>query len=222
MFFLDVDVDVDVVLDNDYVIGGIGVVKVFVCCFKNRGDDIFLYFVFELLVGEVDQVFLGDGEKEFIIVVVKVKDMSKYLLFSVCKIWLRFQFVIVKVKMVVNDSYIYCMCFFLQFYRNILMLIVVVDCFMFLDNILYGIIKCFEDEFFDICLLVVDDLGVDIVSIIVGNDKGDVVFLFFFDNVNGKLFSLVFGFIFFFLIDLDFLVSYIVVIIFDVEDDVVV
>ncbi|KAK4179874.1 hypothetical protein QBC36DRAFT_56599 [Triangularia setosa] len=200
MLSSDADADVDAAPDNDYVIGGTGVVKALACCLKNRGDDISSHSVPELLAGEVDQVSLGDGEKEPTTAVAKAKETSKHLLLSARKIRLRLQPAIVKAKMAANDSHTY--------HR-----------LMFLDNTLHGIIKRFEDEFPDTRLSTADDSGVDTNSTIAGNDKTDAASLSSLDNANGKSPNLASGPTPLLPTDSDLSASYTAAIISDAEDD---
>ncbi|KAK4670560.1 Microtubules assembly and stabilization protein [Podospora pseudopauciseta] len=202
MLSLDADADVDAAPDNDYVIGGTGVVKALACCLKNRGDDISSHSVPELLAGEVDQVSLGDGEKEPTTAVAKAKDTSKHLLLSARKIRLRLQPAIVKAKMAANDSH--------NYHR-----------LMFLDNTLHGIIKRFEDEFPDTRLSAADDSGVDTASTTAGNDKGDAASFSSLDNANGKSSSLASGPTPPLPTDSDLSANYTAAIISDAEDDAV-
>ncbi|KAK4201440.1 hypothetical protein QBC40DRAFT_253080 [Triangularia verruculosa] len=198
MLSSDADADVDAAPDNDYVIGGTGVVKALACCLKNRGDDISSHSVPELPAGEVDQVSLEDGEKEPTTAVAKAKETSKHLLLSARKIRLRLQPAIVKAKMAANDSHTY--------HR-----------LMFLDNTLHGIIKRFEDEFPDTRLTTEDDSGVDTNST-TANDKNDTASLSSLD-ANGKSPSLASGPVPLLATDSDLSASYTAAIISDAEDD---
>ncbi|KAK0708772.1 hypothetical protein B0T21DRAFT_416167 [Apiosordaria backusii] len=200
MLSSDADPDVDAAPDNDYVIGGTGVVKALACCLKNRGDDISSHSVPELLAGDVDQVSLEDGEKEPTTAVAKAKETSKHLLLSARKIRLRLQPAIVKAKMAANDSHTY--------HR-----------LMFLDNTLHGIIKRFEDEFPDTRLSTADDSGIDTNSTTAANDKADAASLSSLDNVSGKSPSLASGPTPLLPTDADLSASYTAAIISDAEDD---
>ncbi|KAK0726970.1 hypothetical protein B0T26DRAFT_640113 [Lasiosphaeria miniovina] len=124
---VDLDADVDVAPDEDYVISGTGVVKALACCLKNRGDESRRQsgeFIrdFENGIPEPRPDKLPTG---------KAKETSKHLLFSARKIRHRLQPAISKAKAaMVDDQHTY--------HR-----------LMFLDNTLKGIIKRFEDEFPD-------------------------------------------------------------------------
>lgn len=112
--------------DEDYVIGGTGVVKALTCCLKNRGDESARQsgeFV-RGVEGEDSQVQprLPTGGK--------AKDMSKHLLAGARKIRHRLQPALNKAKANPGDE------------QNLRKL-------MFLDDTLKGIIKRFEDEFPD-------------------------------------------------------------------------
>lgn len=112
--------------DEDYVIGGTGVVKALTCCLKNRGDESrrqFGEFVGEFEDGEpIAESRLPTGGK--------AKDMSKHLLAGARKIRLRIQPALHKARSTPSDE------------QNLRKLI-------FLDETLQGIIKRFEDEFPD-------------------------------------------------------------------------
>ncbi|OIW23596.1 RNI-like protein [Coniochaeta ligniaria NRRL 30616] len=122
----DPDSDVDTAPDDDYVIGGTGVVKALACCLNNRGDES------RRQSGE----FIRDVESGIAtparhdMPAGKAKDMSKHLLLSARKIRLRLQPAITKARAASDDTHAY--------HR-----------LLFLDNTLKGIIKRFEDEFPD-------------------------------------------------------------------------
>ncbi|KAK1589621.1 cell wall biogenesis protein Mhp1 [Colletotrichum navitas] len=115
--------------DDDYVIGGTGVVKALTCCLKNRGDES------RRQSGE----FIRDFEDGVSVPIGprpklppgKAKDMSKHLLASARKIRLRLQPALSKAR--VNPE---------EDEHNLRKL-------MFLDATLANIIKRFEDEFPD-------------------------------------------------------------------------
>lgn len=116
----------DTAPDEDYVIGGTGVVKALTCCLKNRGDESRRQF--GELVGEFE-----DGEPiigPMLPTGGKAKDMSKHLLAGARKIRLRIQPALHKARFTPSDE------------QNLRKL-------MFLDETLQGIIKRFEDEFPD-------------------------------------------------------------------------
>lgn len=143
----DADPDVDAAPDDDYVIGGTGVVKALACCLKNRGDNLGPTGEFLVGVGSPQVAPANAG---------KAKETSKHLLLSARKIRLRLQPAIVKARLAANDSHTY--------HR-----------LMFLDNTLNGIIKRFEDEFpdtrlsFDSAVELVDVDSLSLSSI----EKGD-------------------------------------------------
>ncbi|KAG7112030.1 MAP-ous protein 1 like [Verticillium longisporum] len=114
--------------DDDYVIGGTGVVKALTCCLKNRGDESRRQsgeFIREVEGGitlpAIPQPRLPHG---------KAKVMSKHLLASARKIRVRLQPAIARAKNNASDE---------ENYRKL----------MFLDTTLANIIKRFEDEFPD-------------------------------------------------------------------------
>ncbi|KAK2040266.1 cell wall biogenesis protein Mhp1 [Colletotrichum somersetense] len=115
--------------DDDYVIGGTGVVKALTCCLKNRGDES------RRQSGE----FIRDFEDGVTVPVGprpnlppgKAKDMSKHLLASARKIRLRLQPALSKARINPDEDE-----------HNLRKL-------MFLDATLANIIKRFEDEFPD-------------------------------------------------------------------------
>ena len=112
--------------DEDYVIGGTGVVKALACCLKNRGDESRRQsgeFVRDVENGVTrSPASLSTGGK--------AKDMSKHLLAGARKIRLRLQPALTKAKANSDDE------------MNLRKL-------MFLDDTLKGIIKRFEDEYPD-------------------------------------------------------------------------
>lgn len=111
--------------DEDYVIGGTGVVKALTCCLKNRGDESQRpsgEFVRDLEGEDASRPKLPTGGK--------AKDMSKHLLAGARKIRLRIQPALRKAQANPGDE------------QNLRKL-------MFLDDTLKGIIKRFEDEFPD-------------------------------------------------------------------------
>ncbi|UNI15694.1 Microtubules assembly and stabilization protein [Purpureocillium takamizusanense] len=112
--------------DEDYVIGGTGVVKALTCCLKNHGDD----------SGRPSGEFVRDAEsgdvttRPGLATGGKAKDMSKHLLAGARKIRIRLQPALNKAKSMPGDE---------QTLRKL----------MFLDNTLQGIIRRFEDEYPD-------------------------------------------------------------------------
>ncbi|KAI8718652.1 hypothetical protein NCS52_00644600 [Fusarium sp. LHS14.1] len=126
---LDQDEDIDIdgsAPDEDYVIGGTGVVKALTCCLKNRGDESRRQsgeFIREVENGESRPTpTLSTGGK--------AKDMSKHLLMGARKIRLRLQPALIKARANPGDQ------------DNLRRL-------TFLDDTLQGIIKRFEDEYPD-------------------------------------------------------------------------
>ncbi|KAH9906854.1 RNI-like protein [Xylariomycetidae sp. FL2044] len=110
--------------DEDYVIGGTGVVKALACVLKNRGDDSSRRsgeFTRDIENGTVPpRAHLPSG---------KAKDMSKALLASARKIRLRLQPALTQAKANPGKD-------FHNYHR-----------LLFLDHTIEGIIKRFEDEF---------------------------------------------------------------------------
>ncbi|KAF5011401.1 hypothetical protein FDECE_2464 [Fusarium decemcellulare] len=112
--------------DEDYVIGGTGVVKALACCLKNRGDESRRQsgeFIREVENGvSSPAAALSTGGK--------AKDMSKHLLMGARKIRQRLQPALTKARTNPGDE------------QNLRRL-------TFLDDTLQGIIKRFEDEYPD-------------------------------------------------------------------------
>ncbi|WXC43631.1 hypothetical protein QX201_003377 [Fusarium graminearum] len=116
--------------DEDYVIGGTGVVKALACCLKNRGDESRRQsgeFIRDIENGATSTAAtpsanLSTGGK--------AKDMSKHLLMGARKIRQRLQPALIKARAHSDDEH------------NLRRLI-------FLDETLQGIIKRFEDEYPD-------------------------------------------------------------------------
>ncbi|RBQ71404.1 hypothetical protein FVER14953_02730 [Fusarium verticillioides] len=112
--------------DEDYVIGGTGVVKALACCLKNRGDESRRQsgeFIRDIENGASNPaVNLSTGGK--------AKDMSKHLLMGARKIRQRLQPALIKARANPDDDH------------NLRRL-------TFLDDTLQGIIKRFEDEYPD-------------------------------------------------------------------------
>ncbi|KAK4236122.1 hypothetical protein C8A03DRAFT_45845 [Achaetomium macrosporum] len=122
----DMDADVDAAPDEDYVIGGTGVVRALAACLKNRGDESRRQsgeFIRDVENGVVHPRAVPSGGK--------AKETSKHLLLSARKIRLRLQPAIAKARATATDDT-------QNYYRLI-----------FLDDTLKGIIKRFEDEFPD-------------------------------------------------------------------------
>ncbi|RBR03765.1 uncharacterized protein FIESC28_11697 [Fusarium coffeatum] len=116
--------------DEDYVIGGTGVVKALACCLKNRGDESRRQsgeFIRDIENGATSPAAtpsanLSTGGK--------AKDMSKHLLMGARKIRVRLQPALIKARANSDDEH------------NLRRL-------TFLDDTLQGIIKRFEDEYPD-------------------------------------------------------------------------
>jgi hypothetical protein len=112
--------------DEDYVIGGTGVVKALTCCLKNRGDD----------SRRQSSEFRLDLESEAItpkgtLPSGKAKDMSKHLLASARKIRVRLQPALAQAKATSSQD--------MDNYKRLI----------FLDQTIEGIIDRFEHEFPD-------------------------------------------------------------------------
>ncbi|KAK3358919.1 hypothetical protein B0T25DRAFT_79898 [Lasiosphaeria hispida] len=123
----DFDNDVDAAPDDDYVIGGTGVVKALACCLKNRGDESRRQsgeFIRDVENGVMSQPRIGLPSG-------KAKETSKHLLLSARKIRQRLQPAIRKAKAADGQE--------THAYHRL----------MFLDSTLQGVIKRFEDEFPD-------------------------------------------------------------------------
>ncbi|KAL7784381.1 hypothetical protein V8C37DRAFT_395854 [Trichoderma ceciliae] len=114
--------------DEDYVIGGTGVVKALACCLKNRGDES------RRASGEFLRELGATEEEPFVGPRLptggKAKDLSKHLLAGARKIRLRLQPALNKARANPSDE------------LNLRKL-------TFLDDTLQGIIKRFEDEYPD-------------------------------------------------------------------------
>lgn len=99
------DEDVDAAPDDDYVIGGTGVVRALACCLKNRGDESrrqsgeFIRDV-ENGVSQPPRAVPSGG---------KAKETSKHLLMSARKIRLRLQPAIDKARATGQDTHTYRM-----------------------------------------------------------------------------------------------------------------
>ncbi|KAI8959321.1 RNI-like protein [Daldinia sp. FL1419] len=122
--FVDVDSDIEPAPDEDYVIGGTGVVKALACVLKNRGDDT------RRPSGEFTRdIESGTSTPRTRLPPGKVKDMSKYLLISARKIRARLQPALAMAKASSSED--------IHNYHRLI----------FLDQTIEGIIKRFEDEF---------------------------------------------------------------------------
>ena len=123
----DTDIDeTDAAPDEDYVIGGTGVVKALTFCLKNRGEESARQsgeFIRETDSGTASPRARIPGAS-------KAKDTSKHLLQGARKIRHRLQPALNKAKNNPSDE--------INFHK-----------LMFLDSTLEGIIKRFEDEFPD-------------------------------------------------------------------------
>lgn len=112
--------------DDDYVIGGTGLVKALTCCLENRGDASsgqYGEFIGELEEDETEGSKLAAGRK--------AKDMSKHLLAGARKIRMRLQPALTRAR-----------AYHPRDEQNLRKLV-------FLDDTLQGIIKRFEDEYPD-------------------------------------------------------------------------
>ncbi|KAF7550536.1 hypothetical protein G7Z17_g5651 [Cylindrodendrum hubeiense] len=112
--------------DEDYVIGGTGVVKALACCLKNRGDESRRQS--GEFIRDVENGVASSGAT--LTTGGKAKDMSKHLLAGARKIRQRLQPALNKARAHPGDE------------QNLRKL-------MFLDDTLQGIIKRFEDEYPD-------------------------------------------------------------------------
>lgn len=120
--------------DDDYVIGGTGLVKALTCCLKNRGDETLRQSV-ELGKEEAGDGGKGGGVSTPTVAAqslpsAKAKDMSKHLLAAARKIRVRLQPAVARAKENAGD---------VETLRKLL----------FLDSTLANIIRRFEDEFPD-------------------------------------------------------------------------
>ncbi|KAH6627124.1 hypothetical protein B0J18DRAFT_364786 [Chaetomium sp. MPI-SDFR-AT-0129] len=135
------DADVDAAPDEDYMIGGTGVVRALACCLKNRGDESrrqsgeFIRDVENGVVTPQPARAVPSGGK--------AKETSKHLLLSARKIRLRLQPAIDKARATSSDTHTY--------HR-----------LMFLSNTLNNIIKRFEDEFPDTRVTDATDSAIDL------------------------------------------------------------
>ncbi|KAI1211593.1 RNI-like protein [Annulohypoxylon truncatum] len=117
---VELDDDSEPAPDEDYVIGGTGVVKALACVLKNRGDD----------SGDLTKdLESGTTTPKTQVLPEKVKDTSKYLLISARKIRARLQPALAMAKASSRDD--------IHNYHRLI----------FLDQTIEGIIKRFEDEF---------------------------------------------------------------------------
>ena len=113
--------------DEDYVIGGTGVVKALACCLQNHGDDSRRQSGEFMRDGDGDE---GSHLPKKLATAGKAKDMSKHLLAGARKIRRRLQPALQKARSMPEDE------------QNLRKL-------MFLDETLEGIIKRFEEEYPD-------------------------------------------------------------------------
>lgn len=118
------EIDAETAPDDDYVIGGTGVVKALTCCLKNRGTD-----------GKrptdelVEELEAGAITPTSSVYPRKAKDMPKDLLASARKIRVRLQPALIQAKASSSQD--------MNNYHRLL----------FLDHTIEGIIKRFESEF---------------------------------------------------------------------------
>ena len=97
------DPDVDAAPDDDYVIGGTGVVRALACCLKNRGDG-----EDGLQEGENSgEMMQTNGAAQGFSSGAKAKETSKHLLLSARKIRLRLQPAIDKARAAGTDTHAY-------------------------------------------------------------------------------------------------------------------
>ncbi|KJZ78704.1 hypothetical protein HIM_02095 [Hirsutella minnesotensis 3608] len=114
--------------DEDYVIGGTGVVKALKCCLENRGDDSGRDFEADMMGEAAEQT--EASPRTSLAAGGKAKDMSKHLLAGARKIRVRLQPALNKAMLHGDDE-------------------ITLRKLTFLDETLQGIIKRFEDEFPD-------------------------------------------------------------------------
>lgn len=125
------DGDTDSAPDEDYVIGGTGVVKALACCLDNRGDDDSRRASLDLpreAEAEAERLENGAATPKPRLPPGKAKDMSKHLLSSARKIRARLQPALARARGSASGN---------EDLRKL----------SFLDQTLSGIIKRFEDEF---------------------------------------------------------------------------
>lgn len=104
----DIDADVDAAPDEDYVIGGTGVVRALACCLENRGDESRRQsgeFIRDVENGVAQPPRAVPSDR-------KAKETSKHLLLSARKIRLRLQPAIDKAKATAEDTQTYRMFLF--------------------------------------------------------------------------------------------------------------
>jgi len=140
------DGDLDAAPDDDYVIGGTGLVKALTCCLKNRGDESrrqsgeFIRDVENGITSQPRAAGLPSG---------KAKETSKHLLSTARKIRYRLQPAIAKARTVAGGETHAYREYSLHWVNGEQGADVSADRLIFLDNTLKGIIKRFEDEFPD-------------------------------------------------------------------------
>ncbi|KAI1100211.1 RNI-like protein [Jackrogersella minutella] len=122
--WVDIDDDSEPAPDEDYVIGGTGVVKALACVLKNRGDDTRRHS--GELTRDLESGTTTPGTQ---FPPEKVKDMSRYLLIGARKIRARLQPALAMAKASSRED--------IHNYHRLI----------FLDQTIEGIIKRFEDEF---------------------------------------------------------------------------
>lgn len=128
--------------DEDYVIGGTGVVKALACCLKNMGDDA------RRQSGEFRRDFeTGTTTPRAKMPAGKAKDMSKHLLASARKIRVRLQPALAQAKASSKED----MNNYSRFPQSpeslFVLLTLPIDRLVFLNQTIEGIINRFEDEF---------------------------------------------------------------------------
>lgn len=135
---VELDDDSEPAPDEDYVIGGTGVVKALACVLKNRGDN----------SGDLTKdLESGATTPKTEVPPGKVKDMSKYLLISARKIRARLQPALAMAKASLSED--------IHNYRKLPSALdffmtvadIIADRLIFLDQTIEGIINRFEDEF---------------------------------------------------------------------------
>ncbi|KAK0635894.1 hypothetical protein B0T17DRAFT_612701 [Bombardia bombarda] len=126
----DMDLDVGTAPDDDYVIGGSGLVKALTCCLKNRGDESRRQSG-EFIRDVENGIPVPSRSSSLARPSGKAKETSKHLLLSARKLRYRLQPALTKARAASGQD--------THAYHRL----------MFLDSTLKGIIRRFEDEFPD-------------------------------------------------------------------------
>ena len=102
----DLDGDLDAAPDEDYVIGGTGLVKALACCLKNRGDDESRRQSGEF-IRDVENGIPASQRRPAGLPGGKAKETSKHLLSTARKIRHRLQPAMVKARSLGGDTHTY-------------------------------------------------------------------------------------------------------------------